>query len=68
MQVFQVKLTVAGTNNVPEVRTERVIASDWQDVCRIMAEVCNGTMHVIRSMEIRESDSSPFDYKTAGPA
>lgn len=67
MRVFEISITISGTNDKPEKRSERVLAADWQDACTIMAAISRDTGCVILEMSIIVSKSSPFDYKTVKP-
>lgn len=64
MRVYDVVIIISGNCDKPEQRQERVLASGWQDVCDIMSAVSRDTGCVIKAMNIVESKSSPFDYKT----
>jgi hypothetical protein len=64
MHVYRVEITISGNNDQPEARMERIIASNWQNVCEILAGVCRDPGPVIRTMTIIETSSYPFE---AGP-
>lgn len=64
MKIYRVELVISGINGAPEMRIERLICADWQEVCGLMASICRDTGCVIRSMLITETADRPFDYKT----
>lgn len=56
-------MVVSGINNKPEKRTEYIISRDWDEVHRILADICDDFHSIIKSIYITETNQSPFDYK-----
>lgn len=64
MKVFKVEIVISGINDKPEVRAERIISGDWQEVHELLASICRDTGSVIKRMSITETGDIPFEHKT----
>lgn len=68
MKVFKVEIVISGINDNPEVRAERIVSDDWQEVHELLSKICRDTGMVIKRMSIAETGDVPFDHKTVQQA
>lgn len=61
MKAFKATVTVSGTNEKPEPRTERILAVDIESATQIVTAAVHSASFVVLKIEIEE-DENPFPF------